>query len=122
MYGKEDIVDLHKRPTLRLGMTTVIFVIYLVRRVEYDIVDRVETESQDLLLDISEESYVEYNKVYAETYDIVPSEVEQDLRLTSASSGIPVDRTRLSNKQSMPILLTGKQSRQPISGPTRPSS
>jgi hypothetical protein len=49
---------------------------YLVRRVEDDIVDRVESESQNLLLDISEESYVEYKKVYAETYDILPLEVE----------------------------------------------
>jgi hypothetical protein len=50
MYSKEDVVDLHKWADVGVGMTAVVFVMDFARGEEEDIVDGVETESQNLEL------------------------------------------------------------------------
>jgi hypothetical protein len=82
MHCKEDIVDLHKRADVGMWMTALILPMDFARRQKQDIIDRVETEPQNLLLAVSNGKYVEYNKVHTEANDVFPPEVKEDLLST----------------------------------------
>ena len=82
MHCKEYIVNLNERADVGMRMTALILPMDFARRQEQDIIDRVETEPQNLLLAVPNGNYVEYNKVHTETNDVFLLEVKEDLLST----------------------------------------